>query len=148
MNGRPAALALIAALASPAPALADEIWLTDFGLIQWEATIDTIAVLNLIGPNARSPATLRLFVEGLGADAFGGRGMYWGYWTAEDGEVGCSAALTDPMGTTSPHWGRLRVVFLNETATSGWVALMGECWNDPDFRLAAQPLTGLPPAEP
>lgn len=143
---RPLALAALLMLAPPARA--DEIWLTDYGLIQWEASRDAVAVLNLIGPNARGPATLRLFVEGLGAHALGGRGTYWGYWTAQDGEVGCSAGLADPMGTITPHWGRLRMVFLADAYPSPWVALLGECWEEPDFRLVAQPLTNLPQGEP
>ena len=136
------------ALSLPLPAAADEIWLTDFGLMQWEASRDSVAVLNLIGPEAATPATLRLFVEGLAEDAFGARGVYGGYWTAEAGEFTCSAELTDPMGTTTPHWGRLRIVFLADAYPSGWVALMGECWAEPDFRVVAQPLTDLPLAEP
>lgn len=144
----PRSAALCALLTLPVPAAAEEIWLTDFGLIQWEASRDTVAVLNLIGPNAGNPATLRLFVEGLAEDVFEGRGIYWGYWTAEAGEFTCTAAMTDPMGTTTPHWGRLRMVFLADAYPSGWVALMGECWNEPDFRVVAQPLTDLPMAEP
>ena len=130
-----------------AKAAGEEMWLTEFGLIQWEESDGSTAIFNLIGPEVAGPATLRLFIEGLAEHTYRGRSVYLGYWTAEDGDVGCTVELTDRMGTTTAHWGRLQVLFVTESPPSAWVALMGECWQEPDFHLTAQPLL-VPPDMP
>lgn len=141
-----AGMLLLCAVA-PTKAASEEIWLTEFGLLQWEDNEGSTAIFNLIGTEASSPGTLRLFIEGLAEHTYYGRSFYLGYWTATDGDVGCTVELTDLTGTTTSHWGRLRVQFLSDTAPSAWVALMGECWQEPDFHLTAQPLL-VPPDLP
>jgi hypothetical protein len=123
--------AVIVLAAGAAPALADEVWSTPFGDMQWEITLRDMAVFNLYGDGV-APSEMRLFLPGLQADVMGGRGHYSGFWTAESGEPACSAALTDPMGTTTYDWGRVELTFDSPEFPSSWTARFGTCFGEPE----------------
>jgi len=117
---------MIAAAAFSAPVMADEVWSTSHGDMQWEHTLGDIAVFNRYGDGI-APSEFRLFLHGLGTDAMGGRSNYVGYWTAESGANNCAAGLIDPMGTTTYDWGTVELVFDRSDFPSGWTAQIGYC---------------------
>lgn len=119
-------IALAALVTVSAPAMADEVWSTSRGDMQWETTLGEIAVFNLYGDGV-APSEFRLFLHGLGSDVMGGRGNYLGYWTSESGVRSCSASLTDPMGTTTYDWGTVELAFDRPEFPSGWSAQIGYC---------------------
>ncbi|MCC5995349.1 MAG: hypothetical protein JJU18_03135 [Oceanicaulis sp.] len=122
--------ALIVLAAGAAPVMADEVWSTPYGPMQWETTLGDMAVFNLYGDGV-APSALRLFLPGMALDAMGGRGEYYGFWTAESGERVCPAALTDPMGLTTRDWGSVELRFDRAEFPSGWTARVGVCFDAP-----------------
>lgn len=121
---------LIALAAGAAPAVADEVWSTPFGPMQWEETLGDMAVFNLYGDGV-APSELRVFLPGLGSDMMGGRGSYRGFWTAETGEVICHASLVDPMGVVTQDWGSVELTFDSSEFPSSWTAVFGSCFDAP-----------------
>jgi hypothetical protein len=136
-----AVAALACSLGAYAPAMADEVWTTPYGFMQWEETIGEIAVFNLYGDGV-APSELRVFLVGLGRDVSGGRGSYAGFWTAESGATTCLAGLTDPMGTTTFDWGMVELTFESREFPSNWTAQFGNCF-DP----VLETITGLTTAK-
>jgi len=132
----------LAVLAATTPALADEVWDTLYGPLQWETDVGDIAVLNLFGDYVPSPDFLRFFVPGLVADVAGGRGLYHGYWTATGGDIECPAQLIDAMGTKTPYWGRFTLQFVSSEFPSSWTGLLGDCFDDPQVIVSGVPLSG------
>lgn len=125
-------LILIAAIVATTPAAADEQWQTQFGLVQWETDVGDVAVFHLAEPDDLG---LRLFVPGLPFDIDGGRGVYFGFWTAEDGEFACPAQLVDPQGRVTAYWGQFTLNFVGDGFPSDWAGLMGECFSDTYIRV-------------
>jgi len=129
------ALILTAALLAALPATADEMWQTPFGLVQWEKDIGDVAVFGLVEPDDLG---LRVFVPGLPFDVDGGRGVYFGFWTAEDGEFACQAQMVDPTGRTTAFWGQFTLNFVADAFPSDWAGLMGECFSDTYIRVTGR----------
>lgn len=109
-----------------APALADEVWVSQHGPIVWETDIGTTAVLRL--DDEESGVSIRLFVPGLAADVAGGRGTYTGVWVAPEGPDTCVTDMVDPVEEfASPHWGTFTLTFMAESYPSGWAGAFGPC---------------------
>jgi hypothetical protein len=134
-------LSVIAAtLAAPA-ALADEAWMTQFGPMQWEDSRESMAILNLFGPEVANPAQFRVFLPRLADDVNGGRGVYVGFWTSNAGDAPCPVDLLDPMGTKTRHWGQFTLNFVGDDFPSDWAGLYGDCFDAPSYRVTGTILT-------
>jgi hypothetical protein len=135
-------LTLAALLALPlAPALADEAWMTQFGPLQWEDSRESMAILNLFGPEVTNPAQFRVFLPRLADDVNGGRGAYTGFWTSTAGDAPCVTEILDPMGTKTRHWGQFTLNFVGDDFPSDWAGLMGDCFDAPSYRVTGTVLT-------
>lgn len=138
-----AASAMITVSASPV--LADEAWSVDGMTMYYEADLDNgMAVLSVPGEG-------KFFIQDL-AGVYEGRGSYDGIWIAAEDYSSCDIAIVNPQtGEQSYSWGRVRMVFIDPDFPSRWVALGGECMEDPDEDpIVAMPLTGddvIPPED-
>lgn len=124
-----------------APVLADEAWMTQFGPMQWEETLGSMAVLNLFGPEVDSPAQFRVFLPRLGDDTNGVRDAYVGFWTSTGGDSPCHVDLLDPMGTKTRHWGQFSLIFVGEVFPYDWAGFYGDCFDAPSYRVTGTALT-------
>jgi hypothetical protein len=121
---------------------ADEVWSTDIGEVVYEADLPNgMAVLSYpTDSNIRG----RAFIAGL-AGEFTGRTGYEGVWIEADGAAGlCDVAIAAPdTGEKSHNWGRVRVIFVDPDFPSTFVALRGDCFDDPSEMLVARPITAF-----
>ncbi len=132
-----AAAALAVLLSS---ALADEVWDTSFGEVEYEADINGVAVFSYpIGDGAG-----RFYIPGL-AGNLESRGSYLGYWIAP-GDGGCPAEMTGADGTTSRNWGQLLVAFHAPAFPSGWTMVTGTCFGPALNSFIGTPDLGEPEA--
>jgi len=128
-------LAMAATIA--APAMADEMWKTDFGKVIWEKDYDGGAIFRV---ELEKGKFARFYIEGLEADSV--RGHYTGYYINTADEGMCSSALIGPDGTHSNTWGRLSLTFVDKGFPSDWTMLTGECMAEPSEVLTAKVDTG------
>jgi hypothetical protein len=124
------------------PALADEVWTTPIGDVVYEdETDDGWAVWSYPGLDARGTVYLKDL-----AGVYEGRGAYAGIWVEPEspGIELCDVAVTNPA-TGEPHhnWGRVDIVFTEPDFPGGWVALRGNCFNDPSDYLIGKPVTAM-----
>ena len=133
---------LLAAVATAGFALADEVWNTEIGEVIYEADLQNgMAVLSYPTDGA---ARGRAFLAGL-AGEYTGRTGYEGIWIETDTEASlCDVAMAAPdTGEPSHNWGRVRVVFVDPDFPSTFVALRGDCFDDPSQMLVARPVTAF-----
>jgi len=128
-------LAMAAAVAGPA--MADEMWKTEFGSIQWEKDYDGGAIFRIELEKGKFG---RFYIEGLNPDSV--RGNFSGYWISTAEEDMCAATLTGPDGTHSRTWGRLSLTFIDKGFPSDWTMLTGDCMGEPDEVLTGKVDTG------
>jgi len=129
------------ALACASGALADEVWSTQIGDVVYERDLPTgEAVLSY--PAADGEARGLAYVEGL-AQTYQGRGAFEGVWIEDDlaSDSACSVSISDPE-TDAPrnNWGRIELVFTEPDFPGGWVAIRGDCFNEPDSYLIGKPI--------
>lgn len=138
-------LALSASLMA-VPALADEVWTSEFGeIIYEEDTADYNAIFSLpavalngtAGPQERAQIT----IYGLGGNFTDRYGLFEGYWTSP-GDPLCDTALVPPGGKASRSWGRIQIVFDRPSFPSGFTLLIGTCFWDPIMTLRAETAAG------
>lgn len=131
-------------LLTAVPALADEVWQSDFGRVIWEVDRGDTAVFLL--DDEGNNRTVRLFVEGLVPHMLGGRGYYEGVWIAsqKDGSVtpGCSVAMVDPLGGPSTEWGTFQLTFVSEAFPSDFAGSFGDCLAPRTIPFSAVAITG------
>jgi len=120
---------------STAPAMADETWITDMGIVAWDDTLGETAVLVL---NANNGLTLRAYVPGLGRDMMGGRGTYHGYWLSTGGDERCDVMMTAPDGEKSNYWGTFTMSFVREDFPSDWAGTSGSCFYPQESTISGQ----------
>ncbi|MEQ8299107.1 MAG: hypothetical protein RH945_01045 [Hyphomonas sp.] len=129
------------ALACASGALADEVWSTQIGDVVYERDLPTgEAVLSY--PAADGEARGLAYVEGL-AQTYQGRGAFEGVWIENDlaPDAACSVSISDPeTGAPRNNWGRLELVFTEPDFPGGWVAIRGDCFNEPDSYLIGKPV--------
>ena len=121
---------------------ADEVWSTDIGEVVYEADLPNgMAVLSYPTDSATRG---RAFIAGL-AGEFTGRTGYEGVWIEAEGEADlCDVAIAAPdTGEHSNNWGRVRVIFVDPNFPSTFVALRGDCFDDPSEMLVARPITAV-----
>lgn len=121
-------------------AQADEVWSTEIGDVIYEADLENgMAVLSY--PTDGDVRGLA-YVAGL-AGEYTGRTAYEGVWMEPASEEGvCDVEIAAPeTGEISNNWGRIQVVFVDQDYPGTFVALRGECFDDPDAMLVARPVT-------
>ncbi len=133
----------MAVAACAAPALADEVWTTVIGDVVYERELPTgEAVLSY--PVDDGTASGLAYIEGL-AQTYEGRGAFSGVWIEDDlpPADGCNVSISDPeSGAPRNNWGRLELVFTEPDFPGGWVAIRGDCFNQPESYLVGKPVTG------
>lgn len=125
-------------------AMADEVWSTAIGEVVYEVDLDNgMAVLSY---PTDSDDRGRAYVSGL-AGQYTGRTAYDGIWIEAGSAAGlCDVAMAAPdTGETSRNWGRVRVVFVDEDFPSTFVAMRGDCFEEPTEMLVARPITAFEP---
>lgn len=132
------ATAVAATFLMALPAVADEMWKTDYGPVIWEKDFEGGAILKL---DLDDGEVVRFYVEGLGIDSTP-RGMFKGYWISTGEEDECSAQLRGPDGTRSNTWGRMSLIFSSPDFPSDWVMLTGDCHDEPDSLVVGTVDTG------
>ena len=120
----------------------DEVWSTNIGDVIYEADLENgMAVLSYpTDGEVRGNA----FVAGL-AGEYTGRTGYEGLWIEAQTDTGlCDVAMVAPdTGEASHNWGRVRVVFVEPDFPSTFVALRGDCFEEPTEMLVARPVTAF-----
>ena len=137
-----AALAF-AGVSAASIAVADEVWSTEIGDVVYEIDLENgMAVLSY---PTDGEARGRAYLSGL-AGVYTGRTGYEGIWIEEqsEGEL-CDIAMVAPdSGESSMNWGRVRVVFVDPDFPSTFVAMRGDCFDEPSEMLVARPVTAFP----
>ena len=149
--------AFAATLALASTATADEVWSTDIGNVIYQTEIEDGAIAVLSYPLDGETEIVGLaYIYGL-AGVYEGRGAYSGIWIEGESETGsgeesdgmddtvelCETSIVNPSnGTASRNWGRLELIFTEPDFPGGWVAIRGECFNDPDEYLIGKPIIG------
>lgn len=117
---------------SAGPALADEMWQSNWGEIVYDSDIDEVAVLTFEGG--------ALLIDGL-AGNYDARGEFTGLWVnynIDEGEA-CETPVVDALGNEAWVWGRLDVHFVDAAFPSRWKA---------DYTICDGPVAGTIAAEP
>ena len=130
-----AALGLVAAQA-------DEVWSTDIGDVIYETDLSNgMAVLSY--PTDGEVRGLA-YVAGL-AGEYTGRTGYDGIWMEPASEDGlCDIEIAAPeTGEISNNWGRIEVIFVDPDFPGSFVAIRGNCFDEPDAMLVARPVTAI-----
>lgn len=106
--------AAVVVAASAGPVLADEMWETNWGTMEYAEDIGVTAVL--------SYQNGALFIDGL-AGNYSNRGSFSGLWI-EYGDTGveCDVPATDDYGNQSWAWGYIDVFFIDPAYPSRWTA--------------------------
>ncbi|MEM7640626.1 MAG: hypothetical protein AAF269_16345 [Pseudomonadota bacterium] len=130
-----AALGLVAAQA-------DEVWSTDIGDVIYETDLSNgMAVLSY--PTDGEVRGLA-YVAGL-AGEYTGRTGYDGIWMEPASEDGlCDIEIAAPeTGEISNNWGRIEVIFVDPDFPGTFIAIRGNCFDEPDAMLVARPVTAI-----
>ena len=121
---------------------ADEVWSTEIGDVIYETDLDNgMAVLSY--PTDGDVRGLA-YVAGL-AGQYEGRTAYEGVWMEPPSDAGtCDIEIAAPeTGEISNNWGRVQVIFVDPDSPGTFVALRGDCFDEPDAMLVARPVTAL-----
>lgn len=124
-------------------AVADEVWSTEIGDVIYEIDLENgMAVLSY--PTDMEEIRGRAYVSGL-AGVYTGRTGYEGIWIEPATEAGtCDIEMVAPdSGEASNNWGRIRVVFVDPDFPSTFVAMRGDCFDEPSQMLVARPVTAF-----
>jgi hypothetical protein len=130
-----------AAFACASTALGDEVWSTPIGDVVYERDLPTGEAI-LSYPAADGEARGLAYIEGL-AQKYQGRGAFEGVWIEDDlpPSDACNVSISDPeTGIPRNNWGRLELVFTEPDFPGGWVAIRGDCFNQPESYLVGKPV--------
>lgn len=121
----------IACAAMAAPAMADEMWSTNWGTMEYSEDLGSTAVL-VYDRGA-------LFIDGPGGN-YTNRGYHSGFWIEYfDTGVQCSEPAVDDYGNESWAWGYLDVQFIDPGYPARWSA---------DYTVCDGPVAGTITASP
>nr|WP_070958855.1 hypothetical protein [Hyphomonas sp. Mor2] len=127
-------------------ASADEVWSTEIGDVIYEIDLENgMAVLSY---PTDGEARGRAYLSGL-AGVYTGRTGYEGIWIEPEVDPEtetdlCDVAMVAPdSGEASSNWGRVRVVFVDPDFPSTFVAMRGDCFDEPSEMLVARPVTAF-----
>lgn len=135
--------ALVLGAAVSGAAAADEVWSTEIGDVIYEIDLENgMAVLSY--PTDDEAVRGRAYLSGL-AGVYTGRTGYEGIWIEPQTEAElCDVSMVAPdSGEASSNWGRLRVVFVDPDFPSTFVAMRGDCFDEPTEMLVARPVTAF-----
>lgn len=121
-------------------AQADEVWSTEIGDVIYETDLDNgMAVLSY--PTDGEVRGLA-YVAGL-AGQYVGRTAYEGVWMEPATTEGtCDVEIAAPQtGEISNNWGRVEIIFVDPDFPGTFVAIRGDCFDEPDAMLVARPVT-------
>jgi hypothetical protein len=135
-------LAFLMMVVTTSPAIADEVWSSDYGNVIYQQDRGKTAIWTY-GDSARGS----LFIDGL-AGKFTNRDTYHGYWSQSTSKVRCETFREGRDGKPTYYWGNFRIQFLDPDFPSRWSASFGYC-NQP-LRLSwrAYPIVGDGLTEP
>jgi len=134
---------LLTAFALTMPALADETWDTQIGTVYYAEEINGYAIFNY--PTSKSGIEGMAYIKDLAGNFENRVGTYDGYWVEPETDLsgpGCDVLIVDEKGQAYSNWGRLKVVFTEKSYPSGWIAMGGDCFDEPSEALIAKPLLG------
>lgn len=123
-------------------AQADEVWSTEIGDVIYETDLaNGMAVLSY--PTDGEVRGLA-YIAGL-AGEYTGRTGYEGIWMEPATEEGtCDIEIAAPeIGEISNNWGRVKIIFVEPDFPATFVALRGDCFDEPDAMLVAKPVTAF-----
>lgn len=123
-------------------AAADEVWSTEIGDVIYEIDLENgMAVLSY---PTDGEARGRAYLAGL-AGVYTDRTGYEGVWIEQQSDEGlCDVGMAAPdTGEVSMNWGRMRVVFVDADFPSTFVAMRGDCFDEPIEMLVARPVTAF-----
>jgi hypothetical protein len=124
------------------PAIADEVWSSDYGSVVYQADRGKTAIWTY-GDSARGA----IFIEGL-AGRFSSRGTYDGYWSQYSSKVRCDTYREGRDGKPTYYWGSFRVKFLESEFPARWSATFGYCDRSANLSWRAYPVVGNGSIEP
>jgi hypothetical protein len=133
---------ILLALAGTTPAIADEVWSTDYGTVIYQEDRGKTAIWTY-GDSSNGS----LFIEGV-AGQFKSRGTYYGYWSQSTSKVRCETYREGRDGKSTHYWGNFRVQFLDPEFPSRWSAIFGYCNQPPNSPWRAYPIVGNGLIEP
>ncbi len=125
-----------------ATASADEVWQTPIGNVIYADEINEYAVLHF--PTMREDVFGIAYIKDLAGNYDNRDQTFEGYWVEpiSGASTVCDVGIVDETGDTYHSWGRLKMVFTETAFPSGWVALRGECFDEPNDALAGKPIIG------
>ncbi|GAB5459730.1 MAG: hypothetical protein Hens3KO_27600 [Henriciella sp.] len=135
------ALAVSAIVSLAGVGVADEVWSTDIGDVIYEADLESgHAVLSY--PTSEADIRGTVFLEGM-AGVYTGRTGFEGVWIEPDlGAEGCGIEMVRPdTGETSRVWGRAKLLFVDPDFPGSWIAIRGDCFDEPTETLVGRPIT-------
>ena len=118
---------LVLCLVMAQSALAQDVWVLPWGEMVHEADVGDTAIWSY--PSEDEQRGYIYLPDLAGRDE--GLSEHLGYWI-EDSQGWCPATLTGADGLTSNSWGRILVVFDQETAPSAWTMVASMCLEDFD----------------
>ncbi len=123
-------------------AQADEVWETKIGDVFYLDEINDYAVFSY--PTGHKGIEGKAYIANLAGNYDQRVGVFQGYWTetANPNAKDCSVAIINENGEATKNWGRLTLVFTETAFPSGWVAMRGECFDEPNDPLIGKPLVG------
>jgi hypothetical protein len=124
------------------PARADEVWVSDYGKVVYQADRGKTAIWTYGNGSLGT-----LFIEGL-AGQIKERGTYYGYWSQSSSKIRCSTYREGRDGKRTYYWGNLRIKFLDPEFPSRWTAEIGYCNQLPNLPWQAYPIHGEGLREP
>jgi hypothetical protein len=131
-RGVAAAAGLAAVTAMAAPAMADEVWSTNWGTMEYTEDLGSTAVL--------SYDRGALFIDGLGGN-YDHRGYHSGFWIEYfDSGVQCNEPATDHYGNESWAWGYVDVQFIDPGYPARWTASYTVCDGPVAGTITASPM--------
>jgi hypothetical protein len=131
--------ALAACACVSAPAVADEVWDSNAGMVVYLEDQGSTAVLQQMHPRY---GELRVYVRGLGGNYDNRRGVFNGYWIAtHPARAGwtCDVSIVMEDDQTSNVWGRVEMTFTTGGFPTGFVAHTGSCHSDATDSWTGQP---------
>lgn len=129
------------AAATSFSAHADEVWATEIGEVYYADEINGYAVFHY--PTMRDGVEGIAYFKDLAGNYDNRSGTFEGYWVepVSGSSASCDIAIVDEKGDTYTSWGRLKIMFTETAFPSGWVALRGDCFDEPNDALVGKPMT-------
>jgi hypothetical protein len=125
-------IAISLALAAT-PAMADETWNSDMGLIVYEAEENGAAIFSFVNVDAY-PATL--VIPEL-AGNYSNRGVHDAYWVGS-GSGFCPAFLAAPGDEPTTNWGRALISFDGPAFPTSFTLTLGDCFGPLTYAIRAE----------